>query len=122
MILALEVALIMKRLMYQRWKGFHLVRHAQFWLHIALNLVVQNQTVSHRILVITLITADFQISHYKMSKKSGSSHVSQVFICVPVYFFVAFLLCTWKSTRHQLYVQYYVLIHVRTSSFFAGED
>ena len=88
-ILALEVALIMKRLMYQRWKGFHLVRHAQFQPHIPVSLVVQNQTVPRRILVITLITADFQFCHYKMSKKSGSSHVSEVFfvyLCTFLFF------------------------------------
>ena len=42
---------------------------AQFQPHRALSQVVQNQTVLQRILVITLTTVDFQIFHYKMSKK-----------------------------------------------------
>ena len=90
-ILALEVALIIKRLMYQRLKVFHLVRQTQFQPHIALNLVIQNQTAPQRILVMTLTTVDFQICHCKMSKKGGSSQVSQVFfvsLCTFFFFFV----------------------------------
>ena len=36
-------------------------------------------TVPQRIVVMTLTTVGFQICHGKMSKKSGSSQVSQVF-------------------------------------------
>ena len=73
--------------MYQRLKGFHLVIQAQFQLHIALSLVMQNLTVPQRILVMTLTTVDFQICHGNMSKKGGSSQVSQVFFWIPVYLF-----------------------------------
>ena len=75
MILALEVELIMKRLIYQRVKNFHLVRQAQFQPYITLSLVIQNQTVPHRIQAMTLTTVDFLICHGRMSKNSGSSQV-----------------------------------------------
>ena len=70
--------------------------------HIGLSLVIQNQTVPQRILVMTLTTVDFQTCHGKMSKKGGSSQARQVFLCTCVPFFV----CTWKRTRHQPYIQY----------------
>ena len=44
--------------------------------------------------MITLITVDFQICHGKMSKKSGSSQVSQVFLCLPMY-----LLCVPEGVQ-----------------------
>ena len=95
--------------MYQRLKGFHLVIQAQFQpdIHVALSLVIQSQAVPQRILVMTLTTVDFQICRGKTSKKGGSSQVSEVFFVYLCTFFVY----TWKSTRHQPYIQYYVLIH-----------
>ena len=91
--------------MYQKLKGFHSVKQAQFQPHIALSLVVQNQTAPQRTLVITITAVDFQICHRKLSKKSGSTGKSSI-LCVPFCF-----LCTWKSTGHRPYIQYYVLIH-----------
>ena len=58
------------------------MRQAQFQPQIALNLVIQNQTVPQQILVMILTTVDFQICHGKMSKKGRSSQVSQVFYLV----------------------------------------
>ena len=55
-------------------------------------IVIQNQTVPQRIIVLTLTTVDFQICHGKMSKNSGSSQVSQVFfvcLCTFLLFCVA---------------------------------
>ena len=73
---------------------------------IAMSLVMQNQTVPQRILVMNLTTVDFQICHGKMSKKGGSSQVSQALFVYLCDLFV----CTWKSTRHQPCIQYCVLV------------
>ena len=61
----------MKRLMYQRLKGFHFSETSS--VPAPYSFEPSGQTVPQRILVMTLTTVDFQVCHRKMSKKSGSS-------------------------------------------------
>ena len=71
--------------------------------------MIRNQTVPQGFVVMILTTVEFQICQCKMSKKGGSSQVSQVFF-VSVCTFLFFLLCVPGRVQgfSHAYHQYYV--------------